>query len=34
MLAAGIALLIALLTIGYQCSRAARMNPAQPLRSE
>jgi putative ABC transport system permease protein len=34
MLAGGIALFIALLTIGYQCIRAAMMNPAQSLRSE
>lgn len=34
MLAGGIALLIALLTISYQCIRAAMMNPAQSLRSE
>ena len=34
MLAGGITLLIALLTIGYQCIRAALMNPAQSLRSE
>jgi putative ABC transport system permease protein len=34
MLAGSIALLIALLTIGYQCIRAAMMNPAQSLRSE
>jgi putative ABC transport system permease protein len=33
-IAGGIALLIALLTIGYQCIRAARMNPAKSLRSE
>lgn len=33
-LAGGIALAIALLTIGYQCVRAAMMNPAQSLRSE
>ncbi|AYB33521.1 ABC transporter permease [Chryseolinea soli] len=33
-LAGGIALVIALLTIGYQCVRAAMMNPAQSLRSE
>ena len=34
LLAGGIALLIALSTIGYQCIRAARMNPAKSLRSE
>jgi len=34
MLAGVITLLIALLTIGYQCIRAALMNPAQSLRSE
>ena len=34
MLAGSIALTIALLTIGYQCIRAAMMNPAQSLRSE
>jgi putative ABC transport system permease protein len=34
MLAGGITLLIALLTIGYQCIRAAMTNPAQSLRSE
>jgi len=34
MLAGVITLLIALLTIGYQCMRAALMNPAQSLRSE
>ena len=28
-----VALLIALLTIGYQCLRAAKMNPVQSLRS-
>ena len=33
-LAGGITLLIALLTIGYQCIRAAIMNPAQSLRTE
>ena len=33
-IAGGIAFLIALLTIGYQCIRAARMNPAKSLRSE
>ncbi|WP_276371795.1 ABC transporter permease [Chryseolinea sp. H1M3-3] len=33
-LAGGTALLIALLTIGYQCIRAAMMNPARSLRSE
>ena len=32
--AGGIALLIALLTIGFQCIRAARMNPVTSLRSE
>lgn len=34
LLAGGIALFIALLTIGYQCIRAAMMNPAKSLRSE
>ena len=34
LLAGVIALVIALLTIGYQCIRAARMNPATSLRSE
>ena len=33
-LAGGITLLIAVLTIGYQCIRAAMANPAQSLRSE
>ncbi|HEX5171162.1 MAG TPA: FtsX-like permease family protein, partial [Cyclobacteriaceae bacterium] len=33
-IAGGIAFLIALLTIGYQCIRAARMDPARSLRSE
>jgi putative ABC transport system permease protein len=34
LLAGSITLVIALLTIGYQCIRAALMNPAQSLRSE
>jgi len=33
-IAGGIALLIAVVTIGYQCIRAAMMNPATSLRSE
>lgn len=32
--AGGVALLIAMLTIGYQCIRAATMNPVRSLRSE
>ena len=34
LLAGAIALMVALLTIGYQCIRAAMMNPAKSLRSE